>query len=122
MTKKEQAEYARNLHGRGWAPWRISELLTLPIGIIDEMLEEPGDAEVATPNQPQVTEFTLVVPSPTRGGVFYLRVKLNSGQTTEKWIKVAEHPSRDEAEEAELAINQVMVEYRIKRNDWNDRH
>jgi hypothetical protein len=62
-------------------------------------------------DQPKVTDFTTVVPAKDSG--FHVRVKLES-----RWVTVGTHISREEAETAELAINQAMIEYRTKRNSW----
>lgn len=77
--------------------------------------------------QPQATDFTKVddnlsPPGSTglggRGQLEYsVSVRLDSG-----WKVVAKGFTQRHAEEAELAINQVMIEYRTKRNDWNNQH
>jgi len=77
-------------------------------------------AEMKMPDQPTVTDFTAVIARVNlkdHGEVteYHLRVKLDS-----RWITVGTHPTREEAEVAELAINQLMVEYKAKRNAWED--
>lgn len=66
------------------------------------------------PKQPTVTDFTEIVASVTQDGYYAVRVLLDSGQHTvvSPWVY------REEAERLELAINQVMIEYRTKRNAW----
>jgi len=70
-------------------------------------------------DQPKITDFTTVVGiSPpaiafSELDVFHLRVKLN-----DRWVTVGIHKTREEAETAELAISQIMVDYRTQRNAW----
>jgi len=66
------------------------------------------------PKQPQTTDFTEIRASVTQDGEYAVRVLLDSGQhvVVGKWV------GREEAERHELAINQVMIEYRTKRNAW----
>ncbi len=63
--------------------------------------------------QPKVTDFTSVVCFVN--GEFDLLVHLNSGP-----VKVGTFPTKEAVETAELAINQMMAEYRTKRNAWEN--
>jgi hypothetical protein len=70
------------------------------------------------PEQPTVTDFTKIEQNksdhPFDGlEEFNLSVKLDSG-----WRVIASHPTEEDAELAELAISQAMIEYRTKRNAW----
>ena len=66
--------------------------------------------------QPKVTDFTEVLPMLAEPEKYVLRVKLDSGAS----IAMATGISKDEAERRELAINQVMIEYRTKLNAWEE--
>jgi len=68
--------------------------------------------------QPQATDFLEIRASCTVDGEFNLCVILDSGSI----VPVGHFFSRAEVETAELAISQAMIEYRTKRNDWNNRH
>jgi len=72
-------------------------------------------AEMNEMDQPKVTDFTTTVPAEKSG--FDVRVKLDS-----RWVTVGNHPTREDAERAELALSQVMIEYRTKRNAWENSH
>ena len=69
---------------------------------------------MAKAKQPQATDFTEIVASGTQDGEYAVRVMLDSGEH----IMVSKWACREEAERLELAINQVMIEYRTKRNAW----
>ncbi|MHA2279703.1 MAG: hypothetical protein ACXAC5_02250 [Promethearchaeota archaeon] len=66
-------------------------------------------------DQPKVTDFTEIEELGTRGAdCFVLRVLLDSGRK----VGVGRFSTRQDAEQVELAISQVMIEYRTKRNTW----
>lgn len=67
-------------------------------------------------DQPKVTDFTKVERTDTDPSgplEFTVSVKLDSG-----WVTVAKYADDEDAEKAELAINQAMIEYRTKKNAW----
>lgn len=83
------------------------------------MVESTTDRRIlaeidSMPKQPQATHFTEIVASVTKDGEYAVRVLLDSGQH----IIVSHWVCREEAQRLELAINQVMIEYRTKRNAW----
>lgn len=61
----------------------------------------------------EATDFTEIVASIGLDGEYAVRVLLDSGH-----VVVSEWVYREEAERLELAINQVMIKYRTKRNAW----
>jgi len=76
-------------------------------------------ADTNPADQPKVTDFTEIVSSITsamgvKGELFAVRILLDGGFS----IKVTPWVPKVEAERLELAIHQVMIEYRTKRNQY----
>lgn len=65
-------------------------------------------------NPPKATDFTEIVASCTEDGLYAVKVLLDSGQQiiVTKWVY------QEEAERLELAIHQMAIEFRTKRNAW----
>jgi hypothetical protein len=90
-----------------------------PNSMVETRTDRQIFAEMKMPDQPTVTDFTAVIREiPDFSGdpiKYHLRVKLDS-----RWITVGTHSTCEEAEVAELYINQLLVEYKAKRNAWED--
>lgn len=66
-------------------------------------------------DQPKVTDFTEIEELHSCStDKFVLRVIMDSG----KKYGVGRFPSREDAEDVELALHQMAIEYRTKRNEW----
>lgn len=68
--------------------------------------------------QPEASDFTEIVASVTTDGEYAVRLLLESGPplVVGRWV------CREEAKRDEAAIHQAMTEFRLKRNEWNDKH
>jgi len=89
-------------------------------GLPQEYQDMVGNVLERTPletpvKQPSVTQFTKIgwVNDDMCKAVWLLSVKLDGD-----WRVIAKFDNFNAAEKAELAINQVMIEYRTRRNSW----
>ena len=109
---------ADNFDWDGYAERQVDEATQ---AMVETRTDRQILAEMKMSEQPKVTDFTEITspswcnPKRPNNMLYELKVKLDSGV-----VEIGSFTDKNEAEKAELAINQAMIEYRTKREAWEN--